>query len=303
MVSDDTEQTCLVAQALIETGGDVERFRQSLLCRLRGWFLTLPGGIGLGTLRAMSKSLVGFPAHRCGVYSAGNGPAMRSTILGAAIDDGRLLSELVKASCTLTHTDPKALFGAHAVALAANLARRELPVDAHEYYAIVRDRLAAESANKFLQLLETVVRSVEQRQATPEFAIASGLKRGVSGFVYETVPVALHAWLTNQNDFRQAVADVVRCGGDADTTGSIVGGIVGCHVGRGGIPDDWTHGLVEWPRTVGWMEDLGTQLARVVTTGRPEMPISLPLSGVMLRNAAFLSVVLAHGLRRLLPPY
>jgi hypothetical protein len=44
------------------------------------------------------------------------------------------------------------------------------------------------------------------------------------------------------------------------------------------------------------------QLARVVTTNRRENPLSLPLAAVLVRNAAFLSVVLAHGFRRLLPP-
>src|ERR1700739_429574 len=39
MVSDDTEQTCLVAQALIESFPDVARFQRRLLRRLQGWFL------------------------------------------------------------------------------------------------------------------------------------------------------------------------------------------------------------------------------------------------------------------------
>ncbi len=82
MVSDDTEHTCMVAQALIVSVGDVEVFRKSLAWRLRFWFLGLPASIGLATARAIVKSWLGFSGHRSGVFSAGNGPAMRSAILG-----------------------------------------------------------------------------------------------------------------------------------------------------------------------------------------------------------------------------
>lgn len=221
----------------------------------------------------------------------------------AAIDDPRLLRELVKASCTITHTDPKAFFGAWAVAVAANLARRESVVEAAEYFTTVQQVLREESAGEFLQLLEPVVQSVQQSQSTTEFAISSGMGKGISGYVYHTVPVALQAWLTNQNNFRQAIVGVIQCGGDTDTTAAIVGGIVGTHVGKAGIPQEWVNELLEWPRTAAWMEQLGKQLARVVATSQPETPVSLPLAGVLARNAAFLSIVLSHGFRRLLPPY
>jgi ADP-ribosylglycohydrolase len=303
MVSDDTEHTCLVAQSLIECGGDLTQFQRWLLSRLRRWLLTAPPGVGLATLRALSKSLVGFPPHRCGVFSAGNGPAMRSAIIGAAIDDHAVLMETVKASCTITHTDPKALFGATAVALAANLAKRTAVVDAADFLTTLRQILPAESAAEFLALIERVVESANRSESTVHFAAAAGMGRGVSGYVYQTVPVCLHAWLRNQNDFREAVVAVVACGGDTDTTAAIVGGIVGCRVGKAGIPEDWRIKMLEWPRTLAWMEQLGGQLARVRVTNKSETPVSLPLPGVLGRNLVFLSIVLTHGFRRLLPPY
>jgi hypothetical protein len=51
--------------------------------RLRGWLLSLPAGIGFATLRAILKLWLGFPLNRSGVYSAGNGPAMRVAVIGA----------------------------------------------------------------------------------------------------------------------------------------------------------------------------------------------------------------------------
>ncbi len=303
LVSDDTEQTCLVAQSLIESFDDVEQFQRRLLSRLRGWFLTLPAGVGLGTARAMLKSLIGLPPHRCGVFSAGNGPAMRSAVIGAAIDGHSLLKELVQASCTITHTDPKALYGAWVVALAANLARRERSIEETDFLSAVRALMPKEGADEMLLVLGSVVQSVQQGQSTADFAASAGMEKGVGGYVYQTVPVAIHAWLSNQNDFQQAIVSVVQCGGDTDTTAAIVGGIVGCHVGAAGIPQAWRNGLSEWPRTPTWMEQLVRQLARVIASGKPERPVSLPLIGVLARNLAFLLIVLAHGFRRLLPPY
>jgi ADP-ribosyl-[dinitrogen reductase] hydrolase len=303
MVSDDTEQTCLVAQSLIECWGDVEQFQRRLMVRLRCWLLTAPAGVGFATLRAIVKSLVGFPPSRCGVFSAGNGAAMRSAILGAAIDDHARLLKIVESSCEITHTDPKALFGALAVALAANLATREAPIEPSEYSTALRHFLPQSSADEFLSLIEHAVQSAERGESTDIFALEAGMGRGISGYVYQTVPVAIHAWLNNQENFRDAVAAVVRCGGDTDTTAAIVGGIVGCHVGRGGIPQEWLKNLREWPRTLSWMDRLACQLAGVIQRNQSERPIFVPLAGVLVRNLAFLVIVLSHGLRRVFPPY
>ncbi|HEX9326135.1 MAG TPA: ADP-ribosylglycohydrolase family protein, partial [Reyranella sp.] len=55
MTSDDTEHACMVAQALIVSAGDEDRFLKSLGRRLRWWLLGLPAGIGRATLRATFK--------------------------------------------------------------------------------------------------------------------------------------------------------------------------------------------------------------------------------------------------------
>ena len=77
--------------------------------QLRFWLLGLPGGIGYATLKAILKLWLGFKPEHSGIFSAGNGPAMRSAIIGVCYgNDSQKLRELVKASTRLTHTDPKA---------------------------------------------------------------------------------------------------------------------------------------------------------------------------------------------------
>ena len=86
---------------------------------------------------------------------------------------------------------------------------------------------------------------------------------------------------------------MIRCGGDADSTAVLVGGIVGAAVGREGISERWINALWEWPRTALWMERLA----------RAEKPVEVFWVGQVARNLVFLVVVLVHGFRRLLPPW
>ena len=136
-----------------------------------------------------------------------------------------------------------------------------------------------------------------------EFAQQIGCERGVSGYIYRTVPIAIHAWLSYPHDYRTAISEVIRCGGDTDTTAAIVGAIVGSGVGRTGIPPEWVNGMWEWPRTVSWMERLAKCVEDAVTSGQGgKVPGTLPGIGLV-RNALFASVVMCHVVRRMLPPY
>ena len=302
MVSDDTEHACMVAQSIIASGADVGAFQRQLSWRLRIWLLGLPAGVGFATLRSILRLWIGFSAKRSGVFSAGNGPAMRAPIIGAAIDDLDLLRQLVRASTRITHTDPKAEYGALAVALASRMARQNEAVAGSDFLGQLKASLSTDG-DEMVSLLRDAVDSVDRGQSTVALVDSIGLAKGVSGYVYHSVPVAIHAWLSNQGDFLSAVTQVVECGGDTDSTGAIVGGIVGASVGSQGIPAEWLDGLFEWPRTIKWMERLSAQLESATKSGPPVRPIGLPVYGVLPRNMFFLAVVLYHGFRRLLPPY
>jgi len=302
MVSDDTDHTCMVAQALTKFPTDVRRFEKNLAGRLRWWLASLPAGTGLATARAILKLWIGLGPRHSGVFSAGNGPSMRSAVLGVAIDDPTHLREYVKASTRLTHTDPKAEWGALAVALAARMASQQPRVTPAEYQATLQHELRDAPAEEFLQLISQAIAGLDTFDSTPAFAAALGMNRGVSGYVYQTVPVAIHAWLRHQQDYRASLMDIIACGGDADTTAAIVGGIVGAGVGKAGIPVEWLSHLGDWPRTVAWMERLADALAASVG-GETVRPPGLFFPAVLLRNLVFLVLVLGHGFRRLLPPY
>src|SRR5438105_3539064 len=70
MISDDTEHTLMVAQALLSHSDDLAAFQRSLAWKFRWWFVGLPGGVGLATAKACLKLWLGFPAGNSAVNSA-----------------------------------------------------------------------------------------------------------------------------------------------------------------------------------------------------------------------------------------
>lgn len=278
MVSDDTEHTIMVAQSLLRHPEDPDAFARDLAWRLRGWLLGLPAGVGFATLRAALKLLLGFSPRVSGVYSAGNGPAMRSAVIGVCLgaDPARLRS-FVRAATRLTHTDPRAERGALAIALAA----RQGP-----------QGIAAALGEDLDPELEAALQGVYQPKSL-----------GVSGYVYDTVPAALSAVARHPGDFRGTLEACVAWGGDTDTVGAIAGALAGAACGEAGLPAEWLERLWEWPRGVAWLRVLADRLEATFVHGERPGPLAMAWPLIPVRNAIFMSAVLAHGVRRLGPPY
>ena len=301
MVSDDTEHTIMVAQSLIESGAEPDLFAKCLSKRIKRWFLQIPAGIGWATLRSGIKLILGWNYNHSGVMSAGNGPAMRSAIIGVSIANDELRDQLVRISTRMTHIDDRALEGALLVARWASLASRncdsKLPIDMLEDIANQTLRHPAWS-----DPMRMVFETVRQKMPSSAYIQRCGLEKGVSGYIVSTIAAAAYCWLSNISDFRASITAVMQLGGDTDTVGAIVGGLAGAHLGESGVPSDWLDGLIEWPRSVSWMQTLSERLAELVrnsTSGQP--PSHLPVT--ICRNAVFTSIIILHGFRRLFPPY
>ncbi|MBY0456496.1 MAG: ADP-ribosylglycohydrolase family protein, partial [Gemmataceae bacterium] len=205
--SDDTEHACITAQALLTSGGDPALFRRRLARGLRWWVAGFPAGTGRATLQSCLKLWLGWSPETSGVFSAGNGPAMRSPLLGVCFGDDRpKLREFVRASTRITHSDPKAEVGALAVAWAAYRAaegRSGPPPEPLQFLAELRELLGAEpAAAKLFERLDGLAAHLAAGKSTEEFARSLDLARGVSGYMFHTVPVAIYAWLRHPDDFR-----------------------------------------------------------------------------------------------------
>jgi ADP-ribosylglycohydrolase len=309
LLSDDTEHACMTAQALLASPYDDAAFARSLAWRLRGWFAALPAAVGWGTLRAIVRLWCGVPPARSGVASAGNGAAMRAPILGVCLaHDPDRLESAVRASTRMTHRDPRAEEGALAIALAAAYAATRSPeeIDAVAAIAGIQARVRCEELNRRLDL---VASALERGASAADFAATIGCGEGVSGFILDTVPAALFAWLSSPADARRAIETVIRMGGDADSTGAITGGLAGATTGASGLPAAWIDGITDWPRSIGWIRRLAARLAAQfpgdssASITKTPGPLGLFWPAIPARNLLFFAVALAHGFRRMLPPY
>jgi ADP-ribosyl-[dinitrogen reductase] hydrolase len=294
-VSDDTDHTVFVGQSLARNPGDPDRFARCLSWKLRFWLLCLPAGIGLATLKSILRLWCGIPPARSGVFSAGNGAAMRSAIIGVVhAENPDLRFRFVLASSRLTHSDPKAAYGARAIA------------DLAAYAAIHGER---PTILKLEQLLQDAGKGDEWQEAVRRTVLAcesrniedantsSGSKSGVSGYILHTLPVAVAAWYIHFGDFQKTIESVAILGGDTDTVAAITGSLAGITCERDGIPSDWIAGIVDRPHSVAYLSGLAQTLECRTSTNTGFSWLLFP------RGILFTAAVLCHGLRRLLPPY
>ncbi|MGI0481879.1 ADP-ribosylglycohydrolase family protein [Geminocystis sp. CENA526] len=305
MISDDTEHSIFVSQCLLTSGDDEKIFIRRLAWCLKWWLISLPAGVGLATLKSIVRLWLGFSPLKSGVYSAGNGVAMRSSIIGAYFADNiDKLESFVTLSTRITHSDPRALIGARSIALiTAWIVREDLQQcpDIDELEVMLR---SIESEDiEWLNLVNQIIYSLKQELSVIEFAELIGQKQGISGYIYHTVPIAIYAWYRHFDNFQEALEAVFNCGGDTDTTGAITGALCGVTLGKSAIPTSWIDKIAEYPRNIQLLEKIADKLTENNPNYLKSSPINYNWWWILPRNILFLIIVLMHGFRRLLPPF
>jgi ADP-ribosyl-[dinitrogen reductase] hydrolase len=227
-LTDDTQLTLATCEALTEHATPNPALIAASFLR---WFRTKRlTGLGASTLKALRDLEAG--AHWAltgckGERAAGNGAAMRIAPLAFCVDP--LADEsrrLIRDVCRITHHSDEAYVGAFAVVLAVGAAKgggNSLEwVASHLPDTSVRDRLLAYAA------------------LPPAESVAAAARRyGASGYVVESVPLALFAALqVARLGFAEMLAQVIAVGGDADTNASLAGQIAGTALGLGGLPPE-----------------------------------------------------------------
>jgi ADP-ribosyl-[dinitrogen reductase] hydrolase len=309
-VSDDTEQTALVAQCLARSPEQLDSFIASFRKALLAWFLRLPWGIGLGTLRACVK--IGLGLSRSGVASAGNGAAMRSAIVGAFFfDSPELRRNWSQTLARTTHTDSRAVEGAQFVAEIAALATRQVS------FASLDEAHARRARIDLVAKARTIVYDAELGAALDRSLslargevciLAAAEKLGCSGFVVHTLALATFAFLRFGSNPKVALTSVIRAGGDTDSNAAILGAWMGALHGARKLPQELAINLydgcfqrakVSALASPSHMRALAEDLvATKQIGGLARARYSWP--GALLRNLLLYPVVLLHAARVLI---
>lgn len=298
--SDDTEHLWITADALIRSNASPQKFSRLLANNLKKWLLSFPVGAGKASLKAAFKLLIGISPAHSGIDSAGNGPAMRASIIGAYwAHEPEKLSEYLTISTRMTHTDPQAEEGAWLIAQAAALLIREQPngTPIEIYFSNVLSSIRTESLKYSLTLARDYL--LENR-SLDDYLMAMDLDhKGVSGYIGHTVPAVIYAWLRYFDQYEKAIEKMILAGGDSDTTAAILGALMGISAHKDDIPKTWMAGIYNAPISLIKLSEMASAVQKNDSAAIPKISWGLQA----LRNVVLLMIVLLHGFRRLLPPY
>jgi len=285
-VSDDTEQSALLAQSLAQhresIDGCVKAFRSALL----GWFFRLPWGIGWGTLRACVRIACGL--EQSGVPSAGNGAAMRAAVIGVVFRHDPTRRRVYADSLSrVTHTDVRAVEGARFVAELAALA--SLSSRDVNRAALVERALEVVTETSLRRALERAKQLACGNAATS----LAAQELGNSGFVLCSVGLATYCFTRWGDNTEHALVETIRAGGDTDSNAAIVGACCGALHGEHGLPRRLVTALHDGPFGPTHLRRLAAALAA------PNVAPDVRFSSLaaLARNLTLFPVALAHALR------
>lgn len=244
-ITDDTEQSLLLARHLIERGGrvDQEAWAEALLAWERD---THARGVndllGPSTKRAIEALQRGVPASETGRSGTTNGAAMRIVPVAIATPSTPLaaLVDAVEESCRLTHHTSEAIGSAAAVAAAVSAGIEGAGLDDMIAAALAaaaegeRRGERARSGSIRARIAEAL--ALAQGRNGEEAALEIATKVGTSVSALQSIPMAFAILRVTDADPWSAALISSGIGDDTDTIGAIACGMAGACRGIDGIP-------------------------------------------------------------------
>jgi ADP-ribosyl-[dinitrogen reductase] hydrolase len=217
-VTDDTEMSLALGESILRLGrvdpaDAAEAFS--------AWMRRKPIDIGNTVRRGIaSYRRTGRPDMPENAFDAGNGACMRClpvalATLGADVDG---VDQANRAQAHVTHNNPVSDAGTLCV------------------IRMVQGALLGGTAKELKLLADGLVAE------EPLFAYDRKRSENPSGFIVDTLRAVFQS-LFATDSFEAALIDVVNRGGDADTTGAILGMIAGARYGAAGLPARWVRHL------------------------------------------------------------
>jgi ADP-ribosyl-[dinitrogen reductase] hydrolase len=295
-VTDDTEQTALVAASLARHPENPAAFLKDFRRGLLAWYFCFPFGIGRATIQSCLRIALGF--KRSGVNSAGNGAAMRAAVVGAFFyDDPQKRKAYGEELARVTHCDPRAVEGALFVAeLAAGCLTNRSGKELESCFARALDVVQEISLRNALEKAAELAGAGLDTDAA-----SSALVREPCAFILNSLPFSTFCLLRyGDGEALECLSQTIAGGGDTDTNAAIVGAWLGALKGGEQLPADLIADLDDGPFGPRHLSRLTDALVQAKFAGAQVVPgYSLLHSAV--RNLFLVPVILAHFLWRLLP--
>lgn len=272
--TDDTQQTIMLAQAIIAGGGQTKG--EVVAEHLVAWADRVGASegnfLGPSSERAIGLLRKGAPIEEAGVRGDTNGAAMRITPVGVLVpsnDTDRLVQQVVQA-CRPSHFTDVAITGAAmiAAAVSAGIDTGSAGAAAAAAAEVIAPASAfgnpapgASLQRRLDMALDIVDSSADDDAVLQELYDVVGA--GVA--TTEAVPTALAVALRAKGDPVRAAILCANLGGDTDTIGAMATGISGAIAGVSAIPADLIATL-ESANDLSMLRDLARDLVAYRTT-------------------------------------
>jgi ADP-ribosylglycohydrolase len=243
MITDDTEQTLLLARLLIEGHGELDEkgWANALLdweagVRARG----LRDLLGPSSKAALEALLHGVPASECGKTGTTNGASMRIAPIGilcASANSTDLLDKVVEV-CRVTHATREAISAAAAVAMMISQG-----IDGADFIKALPAAIAVAQRGSQMgapvgvnDMAARLSRAIEAAERGGEAALLAETGNSVAS--HEAVPAAFGILRLTEGDPWQAALIAANFGDDTDTIGAIACAMAGACAGVSAFPGD-----------------------------------------------------------------
>jgi len=215
-VTDDTEMSLCIARSIAERR---DWSLTGIADNFATWLKSKPIDVGdtcrRGVRNYMLKGMLETPPND---WDGGNGAAMRMLPVALyTVGDAALLERCATEQAHLTHNHP--------LSDAACL----------NFGTLIHLALWGRSLSRLRREVD------EMLVRFPVFGFEP-YKGLATGYVVDTMQTVYHCFFKNRS-FESCVVDTVNQGGDADTTGAIVGALAGAYYGEDGIPARWRRKL------------------------------------------------------------
>lgn len=256
---ENTRLAMLHAQALLNSRNEMSNFRPAFRWRLSWYLLSLPPASSSSTLKSSAKGWLRKLRVETGVRSRNNRSASRAVFSAPTMHGtGHRIARWTDECTKLTHTHPLAIEGCRVLAALADYGCTH-PDDFDAKEALTAATEASQDAN-FKKPLEELASFLEAgkspRAVARHFDYAT-----VSSDIIPTTVMAAYCWLRYPKNFERAVISAVSLGGDTATTGAVVGGLVGAHIGRSKLPESLVKRLAGKPHGRSWIKQVANRFS------------------------------------------
>jgi ADP-ribosylglycohydrolase len=219
-----------------------EGMNQEALAQHFGKYFAPERGYGMGARRLLSRIQIGqdWREEAKRIFqggSLGNGGAMRAAPIGAYFaDDLPAVIEAARLATEITHAHPEGIAGGIAVAAAAAIAWQAhgAPKPSRaEFISRILPHIPESQVKQGCLVARDLASDLNVEQ------LVAALGNGKQVTAMDTVPLVLYMAGEYLDNYEEAIWQTLSCGGDADTTSAMVGGIVALYAGEASIPEKW----------------------------------------------------------------